>query len=212
MTGMKYRFIVFAAILMNSFSKAQGIYEIVKIGNQTWMKKNLDVTTYRNGDPIPEVKDPKQWATLKTGAWCYYDNDSINGRTYGKLYNWYAVHDPRGLAPAGWHLPADKDWNELDSQLGGFELAGGKLKEKGTAHWLSPNTGATNSSGFTGLPGGYRYLNGVFYDIGASVSWWNTAEANATDAWARGLSYESESFGGDGGYKQNGFSVRCVKD
>jgi uncharacterized protein (TIGR02145 family) len=209
---MRFSFLFFAFFLINGYSKAQGNYETVKIGNQTWMKKNLDVTTYRNGDPIPQVSDPKKWAELKTGAWCYFDNDSSHGRIYGKLYNWYAVNDPRGLAPEGWHLPGDKDWNALDSSLGGYEIAGGKMKETGTSHWLAPNKGATNKSGFTGLPGGYRYLNGKFYDLGASASWWNTEEASAESAWAHGLSYESEIAGADGGYKQNGFSVRCVKN
>ena len=209
---MHYSFLLLAVFLMNSYSKAQGNYDTVKIGNQTWMKKNLDVSTYRNGDPIPQVKDPKKWGELKTGAWCYFDNDPVNGPIYGKLYNWYAVNDPRGLAPAGWHLPGDHEWDALDTQLGGYNIAGGKMKEAGTIHWLAPNTGATNKSGFTGLPGGYRYLNGKFYDLGVSTSWWNTAEANATDAWAHGLSYDSEVAGADGSYKRNGFSVRCVKD
>ncbi len=209
---MRYTFFLIAAFLLNDHIRAQAKYESVLIGNQTWMKKNLEVTSYRNGDPIPEVKDPLEWSKLTTGAWCYYENDSSHGKVYGKLYNWYAVNDPRGLAPAGWHLPGDKDWNELDEQLGGYEIAGGKMKETGTKHWLSPNKGATNSSGFTGLPGGYRYLNGKFYDIGASASWWNTADASAEDAWARGLSFEDVRVGGDGGYKKNGFSVRCVKD
>ena len=209
---MKYSLFLLPGIFFISIAQSQVNPASVKIGKQTWMKKNLDVSTYRNGDSIPEVKDPKKWAELKTGAWCYYENDSLKGRKYGKLYNWYAVNDPRGLAPAGWHLPGDKEWNELDDQLGGYKIAGGKMKETDKTHWLAPNTGATNSSGFTGLPGGYRYLNRKFYDLGASVSWWNTAEANVTDAWARGLSYDNESFGADGGYKKNGFSVRCVKD
>ena len=209
---MKYSSFLIVSILFISIAQSQVNPPAIKIGNQIWMKKNLDVTIYRNGDPIPQVKDPKKWDELKTGAWCYYDNDSLNGKVYGKLYNWYAVNDPRGLAPAGWHIPGDKDWDELDIELGGYKIAGSKMKESGATHWLAPNTGATNSSGFTGLPGGYRYLNGKFYDLGVSASWWNTAEANATSAWAHGLSYDSEMAGGDGGYKLNGFSVRCVKD
>lgn len=209
---MKYSFLLFAVFLLNTCSKAQQNYDTVRIGNQTWMKKNLDVAAYRNGDLIPQVTDPKKWATLKTGAWCYYQNDSLNGRIYGKLYNWYAVNDPRGLAPAGWHIPGDKDWEELFSNLGGFEIAGGKMKETGNMHWLTPNTGATNSSGFQGLPGGFRYINGTFFDLGASVSWWNKIEASATDAWAYGLSNETGGIGTDGSYKQNGLSVRCIRN
>ena len=176
------------------------------------MVKNLDTDHYRNGDPIPEVKDTVQWSKLTTGAWCYYNNDSAHGKIYGKLYNWYAVNDPRGLAPAGWHIPGDKDWSILEIQLGGIDKAGGKMKETDTTHWASPNEGATNSSGFMALPGGYRYVNGKFYDLGASVSWWSAAEASVTDAWARGLSSDGESVGTDGAYKRSGFSVRCVKD
>jgi len=133
------------------------ILSSVQIGNQTWTLKNLDVSTYRNGDPIPQVQDNTAWANLSTGAWCYYLNNTANGTIYGKLYNWYAVNDPRGLAPNGYHIPTDAEWTTLTTYLGGSTLAGGKMKEAGSSHWLSPNTGATNSSGFKGLPGGFRY-------------------------------------------------------
>ena len=124
---------------------------------QTWMLKNLDVDRYRNGDPIPKVTDPSIWTSLTTGAYCYYNNDSATyAATYGKLYNWYAVHDPRGLAPEGWHIPSDAEWATLETCLGGSSVAGGKMKETGTTHWTAPNTDATNSSGFAGLPGGFR--------------------------------------------------------
>src|SRR6266487_1634854 len=125
----------------------------IKICDQVWMLKNLDVSTYRNGDPIPKISDNAAWLALTTGAYCYYDNDSANyAATYGKLYNWFAVNDPRGLAPAGWHVPTDAEFTTLvETCLGGWQVAGGKMKEIGTTHWASPNEGATNSSGFTGL-------------------------------------------------------------
>src|SRR5665647_2153473 len=137
----------------------------VTICTQVWMLKNLDVSTYRNGDLIPEVTDQTAWATLTTGAWCYNNNDPAVGVIYGKLYNWYAVNDPRGLAPTGWHVPSDAEWTTLSTCLGGDAVAGGAKKETGTTHWTSPNTGATNSSGFTALPGGLRDRTGPFYNV-----------------------------------------------
>ncbi len=123
----------------------------VTIGTQIWSTKNLDVARYRNGDPIPQVTNPTQWASTRTGAWCWYNNDSATyASTYGRLYNWYALNDPRGLAPQGWHVPTDEEWTILTDYLGGLSLSGGKMKS--TTGWNAPNTGATNSSGFTGLP------------------------------------------------------------
>jgi uncharacterized protein (TIGR02145 family) len=119
-------------------------YQVVKICNSTWMKSNLMVSKYRNGDVIPQVSDPTQWANLTTGAWCYYTNDTANGPIYGKLYNWYAVIDSRGLAPIGWHVPSDLEFTTLSNCLGGEPIAGGKMKA--TNLWDSPNTGANNSS------------------------------------------------------------------
>lgn len=184
----------------------------ITICNQTWMLKNLDVTTYRNGDPIPQVSDITAWRNLTTGAWCYYENDLSNGPVYGKLYNWYAVNDPRGLAPSGWHVPSHAEWNTLINCLGGISIAGGKLKETGTTHWLTPNLGATNSSGFTGLPGGYRYFNGVFYYVGNFGIYWSSTAGNPTEVLARALNSASEGVYLYSWFKQAGFSVRCVKD
>jgi uncharacterized protein (TIGR02145 family) len=138
----------------------------VTIGTQVWTDKNLDVTSYRNGDVIPQVTDATEWAGLTTGAWCYYNNDPLNGAIYGKLYNWYAVNDPRGLAPQGWHIPTDAEWKTLSTLLGGDAVAGGKMKTKGTNSWTSPNTSATNESGFAGLPGGVRNHVGNFSSFG----------------------------------------------
>ena len=129
----------------------------VQIGNQIWMTKNLNVSHYRNGDIIPEVTDPTQWRDITTGAWCYYNNDTANGTVYGKLYNSYAVTDSRGLAPMGWHIPSQPELELLITYLGGSVVAGGKLKSK--TGWQSPNSGATNSTGFTGLPAGSRWYN-----------------------------------------------------
>ena len=127
-------------IIAVSFSAYSNGQSSIKIGNQVWATTNLNVTTYSNGDPIPEVKDPSEWKTLTTGAWCYYNNDPANGTKYGKLYNWYAVHDPRGLAPAGFHIPSDAEWTTLITYLGGESVAGGKLKQAGMYNWISPNT------------------------------------------------------------------------
>jgi uncharacterized protein (TIGR02145 family) len=193
----------------------------VTIGTQVWTTKNLDVTTYRDGTPIPQVTDPTAWANLTTGAWCYYANNTANGTTYGKLYNWYAVagiHDTdpstpnKILAPQGWHVPSDAEWTTLTTNLDGESVAGGKMKATGTALWTSPNTAATNSSGFTGLPGGVRTNGGTFYNIGNDGFWWSSSEGGTADAWHRGLYYD----GGDAysgiAYKTGGFSVRCLRD
>lgn len=195
----------------NPSAPIQG-FERVIIGPQVWMFKNLDVTTYRNGDPIPHVTDRTQWSKLTTGAWCYHNNDSATGAIYGKIYNWYAVNDSRGLTPVGWHVPTNTEWTTLAAYLGGESVAGGKLKETGTAHWISPNTGATNSSSFTALPGGYRHYNGTFSDIGSSGYWWSSSEYEATSAWNIGLYTDiadvyRHKFG-----KHIGLSVRCVGD
>ena len=184
----------------------------IKICNQIWMVRNLDVSTYRNGDPIPQVTDPTAWAGLTTGAWCYYNNDPANGTVYGKLYNWYAVNDPRGLAPAGWHVPTDAEWTTLSTCLGGDVVAGGAMKEIGITHWSSPNTGATNNSGFTGLPGGFRN-NVIFYIVGTEGNWWSATEFNSSNAWSRSLDYFYGNIYRYSGYdKLYGFSVRCLKD
>jgi uncharacterized protein (TIGR02145 family) len=189
-------------------------YPTVKICDQTWMAKNLDVARYRNGDIIPQVTDPTEWANLTTGAWCWYNNDSATyGSVYGRLYNWYAVNDPRGLAPEGWHVPSDDEYTILSDCLGGDNVAGAKLKEAGTAHWNSPNTGATNETGFNGLPGGFRTLLGTFMHIGNYGYWWTTKDSNNTRAWFNHLVYDNSSIIKYGPIEINfGFSVRCIKD
>lgn len=190
----------------------------IKIGTQRWMAKNLSVTRYRNGDIIPQVKDSAAWAALTTGAWCYYKNDRANGPIYGKLYNWYAVNDIRGLAPVGYHIPTDGEWAALSAFLGGDPVAGGKMKsigtiEAGTGLWYSPNVDATNSTGFTGLPGGYRNNNSLFYYIGYNGYFWSSTDnINNIDAYYRNLSYDNSYLYRTYLNKGYGFSVRCVKD
>jgi uncharacterized protein (TIGR02145 family) len=200
----------------------QTIYgQEVTIGTQIWQTTNLDVTTYSDGTPIPEVTDPNAWANLTTGAWCYYNNDTANGAIYGKLYNWYAVagiHDTdpntpnKKLAPTGYHVPSDAEWTTLITYLGGERVAGGKMKETGTGHWKSPNTGATNSSGFSGLPGSYRNSNGLFEFIGYTCKCWSSSEANTANARPRGLFYTDEIVLIYYRNKTHGSSVRCLRD
>ena len=186
--------------------------ESVKIGTQIWMQRNLDVDHYRNGDSIPEVRDSAIWSKLRTGAWCYYNNDLANGKIYGKLYNWYAVNDSRGLAPKGWHVPDYEEWTELEDSLGGWKIAGGKLKEKDTLNWLKPNTGATNESGFTALPGGCRLESGKFFFIGKHGKWWSSTMKDSITVRYRNLLYDYDDFYNFWADKEFGFSVRCVKN
>lgn len=197
----------------------QNLYTYLPIGQQIWMQQNLNVSRYRDGTPIPQVTDPTQWAFLTTGAWCYYNNTTANGTTYGKIYNWYAVagiHDNdtstpnKILAPEGWHVPSDAEWTNLTTFLGGD--AGGKMKSTGTSLWLSPNTAATNESGFSGLPGGHRSLDGTYYGIGNNGIWWSSSENSTTIAWTRSLYYYGGIAGRPSYNKGNGFSVRCVRD
>jgi uncharacterized protein (TIGR02145 family) len=187
----------------------------VTICAQDWMLNNLDIATYRDGTPIPQVTDDNTWRTLTTGAWCYYANSTSNGTTYGKLYNWFALNDSRGLAPVGWHIPSEAEWITLVNCLGGNEIAGGRLKETGTANWLSPNTLATNSSGFTGLPGGLRFSVSEgfqFTDIGQLGYWWTSTLSDPGHAFTHGLSYSNESVPSFDLNLAAGLSVRCVRD
>ena len=184
----------------------------IVIGTQQWMEKNLDVVTYRNGDIIPQVTDATEWAALTTGAWCYYNNDVANGAIYGKMYNWYAVNDPRELAPTGWHVPTDAEWTTLTTTLGGDSAAGGKMKSVGTTRWTTPNTSATNESGFSGHPGGYRNNFGTFFNIGNYVFWWSSTQNDTTVVWYRFLNYNIGNAYSYYTYKNYGFSVRCLRD
>lgn len=194
-------------------------YPVVQICSQIWMAKNLNVGKYRNGDVIPQVQDPTQWANLTTGAWCYYANQTANGTVYGKLYNWYAVNDSRGLAPTGWHVSTNPEWNILETCAGGFSNAGHNLREAGTTHWQPTNANATNSVGFTALPGGWRNSGGItdFEKITQWGTWW-TSSGSVTDPnfkINRLLTYFQSYIGyneGIGTDLRSGYSVRCVKD
>ena len=193
-------------------------FNSVKIGNQVWTNENLNVDRFQNGDIIPEAKTAEEWmaaGNAKRPAWCYVDNDPKNGEKYGKLYNWYAVNDKRGLALAGWHVPSEEEWTVLSNFLGGEGVSGKKMKS--TSGWNNNGTSVlngngTNSSGFSGLPGGFCQSGVGLFDVGNSGSWWSASEANETTAWRRDLDYYRSYFYRSKSPKDYGFSIRCVKD
>ncbi len=199
------------------------IYKTVKIGNQWWMAENLKTTKYRNGDAVPNVTDNAAWEGLKTGAYCWYNNDITNKNIYGALYNWYAVNDSRNLAPSGWHVATVAEWDNLvltldpDAQLDNIvqsAIAGAKLKEAGSAHWISPNL-ATNETGFTALPGGERNVALIgFAYIHYIGLWFTSTEYSNGTVGTRDLNYEDGSIHKDNQNwtKWPGLSVRCIKD
>jgi uncharacterized protein (TIGR02145 family) len=194
------------------------VYKIVTIGSQQWMGQNLKVTKYNDGTIIPNVSDGKQWAKLTSGAWAYYKNVIANNEDYGKLYNWYvvskAVNGNKNVCPTGWHIPSDAEWTVLTDYLGGENLAGGKMKEMGTTYWKNPNTDATNSSNFTGLPGGYGNPIGSYFDIGDFGYWWTITESSTFnyEALYRSLQFTNGSIGRNSSNKKNGYSIRCLRD
>jgi uncharacterized protein (TIGR02145 family) len=176
------------------------------------MAENLKTTKYNDGTAIPNVTDGTAWHALSTPAYCWYNNDAAtNKATYGALYNWYTVNTGK-LCPTGWHVPTDAEWTTLTDYLGGINVAGGKLKEIGTTHWSSPNTGATNETGFTALPGGSRVGYGYFGGIGSFGDWWSSSESSTYDAWYRNVDNGSSDVDRGDGNKFNGCSVRCVRD
>jgi len=200
------------------------IYKTIKIGTQTWMAENLKTTKYRDGNPILCVPDGAEWSNLLIGGYCNYNNDakiSTYGyndakisTTYGRLYNWLAISDSRGIAPSGWHVPTNAEWDILINYLGGKDVTGAKLKETGTANWLSPNIDATNETGFTALPGGYRGSDGVFQKIGEYGCWRSSSSKffqydDMYLSW--GITHNSPSMLWNFG-KIDGYSVRCLKD
>ncbi|NCU04942.1 MAG: hypothetical protein GXC73_13230 [Chitinophagaceae bacterium] len=187
------------------------VYPVIKIANKHWINKNLDVTHYRNGDTIPQVQDSATWANLTTGAWCYYENQTANGTTYGKLYNWYAMNDPRGIAPEGWHVPTNDEWTAMIDSLGGSTVSGGKLKA--TSLWNSPNTGATNSSGFNALPGGLRYPFLQFNHKGNWGVWWSSTPSDMSPdlgIFIRLSNDSQEIYGPHPFEKTYGYSIRLI--
>lgn len=197
---------------------------IVTSCGQTWTTKNLAVSRYRNGEEIPQVTDAFQWENCSYGAWCWYNNDSATYWQYGKLYNSFAMKDYRGIAPQGWHVPTDGEWNKLIKCIDfsadttciacvQSETSGGALKESGLSHWLSPNTGASNSSGFSALPGGERENDGTFNLIGSFGVWGVSAFTSTGDDWVRRLYFQTANMpAGSGKYIRGGFSIRLVKD
>ncbi len=191
------------------------VYTTVKINQQTWLGQNLNVSHFRNGDPIPEATSEEAWEKAsieKKPAWTYYETSSDYGMIYGKLYNWFAVNDARGLAPNGSHIPTEAEWNVLVVALGGENKAGNKLKEKGTEHWRVPNKAATNESGFTALPGGLNYSFGSFVSQESKGFWWtSTADSNDT-AILYSVTYDRSDLSNLFFNKGVGLSVRCIKD
>ena len=206
---MKNLSLVIFALAFSFVLKAQ----TVTIGSQVWMAKNLDVSTFRNGVPIPQAKTDEEWSKAGENhqpAWCYYDNDPANGAKYGKLYNWYAVNDPRGLAPIGYHIPSNDEWQVIEDYLG--ENAGDKMKNN--SGWYESGNG-NNSSGFIGLPGGFRYDLGGFEDFGHCCligNWWSRSEYDEDLAHDRALYYDASNLLRGPDFKGNGYSVRCLKD
>jgi uncharacterized protein (TIGR02145 family) len=187
------------------------VYHTVTIGTQVWMAENLKTTRFNDGTAIPLVTEDTVWAALTTPGFCWY-NDSVSyGATYGALYNWYAVNTNK-LAPTGWHVPTDSEWTVLTTFLGGTTVAGGKLKETGTLHWDSPNTGATDDYGFTALPGGCRTFIGPFYYRGSLSYWWTATAHDATSAYDRAFINDNVYVGSYFNPYQYGLSIRCVRD
>jgi len=196
------------------------VYKTIGIGTQIWMIENLKTTKYIDGSVIPLISDGTTWSNTITPAYCWYNDDGNTYKdTFGALYNWHTINTGK-LCPLGWRIPSDNDWHNLalflDPNAGTDPtesyIAGGKLKESGLAHWESPNTGATNETGFTALPGGYRYIDGVFDNVGKSGFWWSSTEYSSSLAFFRFIYYNSSTLSWNVPNKRNGFSVRCVKD
>ena len=201
-------------ILRNSATDIDGnTYGTVVIGEQEWMTENLVVTHYRDGTEIPNITSELSWKSTSSGAYCYYDNNSSIGDIYGALYNWYAVTNDRNIAPEGWHVPTETEWQTLVDYLGGKSVAGLHLKEVGTSHWNSPNTGVTNESGFTVLPGGSRdYEYGSYNNMGNNAYFWSATQVITANAWYLTLSYQHSTVGRFSYDKRQGFSIRLVRD
>jgi uncharacterized protein (TIGR02145 family) len=199
-----------------SMTDQQGnVYKTIVIGSQEWMAENLKTSIYRNGEPIATNLTNTEWEnTINTqiGAWAFYNNDSLYDCPYGKLYNWYAVADSRHVCPTGWHVPTDGEWTILTDYIGGGSVAGGKMKSTGTHYWFDPNHVATNESGFSGLPGGYRGSDGGFGSVGYLGSWWSSSELDTYIAWLRSLLYFDGLAYQDWFFEPYGSSVRCLRD
>jgi uncharacterized protein (TIGR02145 family) len=197
-------------------------YPVVQINTQLWMAENLKTTKYNDGTEIPNVTVDATWTGATTGAYCDYSNTPANSTTYGRLYNWYAVDNNeatkvasnggKNVCPTSWHLPTDAEWTTLTTYLGGESVAGGKLKETVTTHWTTPNTGATNETGFTAVPGGYREWDGSYGLIGNYGIWWSSTISGTTNAWMRYVVNTDASVFRNDFNRRAGISVRCLKD
>jgi uncharacterized protein (TIGR02145 family) len=223
------------SLLLSIFLFSISYSQTITIGNQVWMNKNLDVSSFRNGDPIPEAKTDEEWVRAgreSRPSWCYYNNVPANGDKYGKIYNWYAVSDPRGLAPKGYHIPSDVEWTVLTDYLGGTEVAGKKIK---SVNGWSNNGNGNDSSGFSAIPAGSRWAMGPFPStMGCNAAWWTCSETALTDeqpigikpygAWIRALLcgdvqlyVSSECAHADNVFRETyfkevGLGVRCIRD
>lgn len=235
---MSLKWIIFAltfSLLLSSIITAQETgtvtdidgnkYQTVKIGDQLWMAENLRVIRYQNGDAIPTGLSDNAWQNTTSGAYVIYPHGNVDGinseagvvAVYGMLYNWYAVTDSRGLCPPGWHVPTDAEWTTLVNYLGGYAAAGGKMKSiraEPDPHprWKSPNIGATNESGFSGLPGGGRGVDSSYDATGGGGLWWSSTESSPKNAWYRFLNYNFSFVNRSSNDKRSGFSVRCLMD
>lgn len=188
-------------------------YVTVQIGTQVWMAENLKTRTYRNGEPITNLPDNQAWVDDQEGAWCEHPDPGFDESAYGLLYNWYAVANPNGLAPEGWHVPTDDEWATLMDYLGGDSVAGGLLKETGFDHWFAPNTGASNGSGFTARGGGHRETwDGDFDLAGYNGFFWSASDISSHSTNFRGLGNRKINAGRYTALKNAGFSVRCLAD
>lgn len=218
---MKRTLVLLATLfLLHTQSKSQVIYDYdgnaydtVIIGTQVWLKQNLKTTHYLNGEMIPNITDSHTWSGFNNGARCYYNNDStVYHNLYGALYNWYAAISSKQVCPLGWHVPTHSDWIVLEDYLGGAANAGGMMKESGTLHWSSPNTDATNSSRFTGLPAGMRGMSDEYELLGENGLWWTSSSFNASMAWSRYLWYLYAGVDANPTPKKLGLSIRCLRD
>ena len=187
------------------------IYNTVTIGTQLWMAENLKTTKYKDNTNIPIVTDDVTWSGTGSSAYCWYNYNVTNKEKYGALYNWYTINSGK-LCPQGWHVPSDPEWTTLTTFLGGELAAGGKLKESGTTNWLSPNSAATNETGFAALPGGANSATSSFTSINTNAYFWSSTEYNAGASWPRGIHHDSGEVFRLTAAKKNGMSVRCIKD
>jgi uncharacterized protein (TIGR02145 family) len=209
--GEEFRFTLWMNVPDADVTDIDGnVYHSVKIGTQVWMTKNLNVTHYRSRDPIPNVTDGIAWWRLKTGAYCNYNNDTVNSTVYGRLYNWYAVNDSLKMAPAGWHVASKAEWTILSNYLGGAWVAANKLMETGNTHWINPASTISNEAGFYALPGGLIH-GSLFNYLGYEGHWWSsTQDGSFADNFK--MSYLGNLLSSESSFPTEGYSVRCIKD